>query len=148
MKNIVNKYNEKSETYITQFYSFLDEYKASFVLYHKNPNNQEYRRIFSHNSYILDSINKNLYVLTNDIQKETDVINTKVNNLDKNIKREKQINEDLLFKLQQIKGNDNGALIMNDNSKELYKHQYILNWTMFLGIFFIAYGIYKVFKKE
>jgi len=54
----------------------------------------------------------------------------------------------LKYKISQIEGTDNGAVIMNENSKELYKYQYISNWTVFLGIFFISYSLYNVFKNS
>ena len=83
----------------------------------------------------------------NDIQKETNNVNKNVNDLDTDIKEEKEMNDELLFKIQQIKGSGKGSKIMNKNSKEMYREQYVRNWTMFLGIFFLSYGIFSTFKK-
>ena len=144
--NIVDTYNEKLDTLTNQFYSTLDDFRSSFISYHKDQSNEEFRRFFYQNTYIVDGLIKDSFILTNDIQKETDKVNKQVNELDKDIKEEKEINEDLVFKIQQIKGSGNSATLMNKNSKELYKEQYIHNWSMFLGIFFLIYGIYSIYR--
>ena len=144
--NTVDLFNEKIDTLNNQFFSSLDDFRSSYILYHKNQNNEEYRSIFSKNSYNIDNIIKNSSILMNDIQKETNNVNKNVNDLDLDIKEEKEINEDLLFKIQQIKGSGKGSKIMNKNSKETYREQYVRNWTMFLGIFFLSYGIFSTFR--
>ena len=145
--NTVDLFNEKIDTLNNQFFSSLDDFRSSYILYHKNQNNEEYMIIFSKNSYNIYNIIKNSSILMNDIQKETNNVNKNVNDLDTDIKEEKEMNDELLFKIQQIKGSGKGSKIMNKNSKEMYREQYVRNWTMFLGIFFLSYGIFSTFKK-
>jgi hypothetical protein len=144
---IIKNNNEKINTLESQFYSALDDYKQTYILYNKNMNNDEYNRLFNVSSIQLDSIIKDAFVFSKDIEKQTYELTNYVNNLDTRIKNNKNINKDFIYKLGQITGSTNGSNILNSNSKELYKYQYISNWTMFLGIFLIINALYYVFKK-
>lgn len=146
--NIVDKNNEKIQTYREQFFAALGDYKDAYILHKKNPNNDEYARLYTVSSYQVDSIDKDVFVLSVNMDDELAKLNGYVGEMDKEIKQKKDINTDLKYKISQIEGTDNGAVIMNENSKELYKYQYISNWTMFLGIFFISYSLYIVFKTS
>ena len=119
------KYNEIIETLNQQFSNVLDEFKSSYILYQKNPENNEYSRIFTLRNIQVDVVDREMFVLTNDIQNDINELNNQLINLDKNIKTEKKENDGLIFKLQQLKGNNNGAIQMNDNFKELYKFTFL-----------------------
>jgi hypothetical protein len=146
--NIVDKNNEKIETYREQFYAALGDYKNAYILHKKNPNNNEYERLYTISSAQVDSIDKNVFIFSIKMDKDLEKLNSYVSEMDKNIKQKKEINNDLKSKLLHIEGNGNGAIIMNENSKELYKYQYVANWTVFLGIFLISYSLYHVFKNN
>jgi len=146
--NIVDKNNEKIETYREQFYAALGDYKNAYILHKKNPNNNEYERLYTMSSAQVDSIDKNVFILSIKMDNDLEKLNSYVSEMDKNIKQKKEINNDLKSKLLHIEGNGNGSIIMNENSKELYKYQYVANWIVFLGIFLISYSLYNVFKNN
>ena len=146
--NLVDKNNEKIQTYREQFFAVLGDYKDAYILHKKNPNNDEYERLYNVSSVQVDSIDKDVFGLSVNMDKELTKLNSYVSEMDNDIKQKKEINTDLKYKISQIEGTDNGAIIMNENSKELYKYQYISNWTIFLGIFFISYSLYYVFKNS
>jgi len=141
---------EKLEIYKSQFDAVIDDYKKYFILTNKNPDYQEYSNFFSTINSNLTSINKELFVINNNIDKNTDVINTNISNLDKEILKEKEINKRLLFILKQGKGKENSSFIMIDDSINLYKYQYISNWNILIGIFIlilVSYRLFHVNKK-
>jgi len=146
--NIVKQNYTNLKTYSEQIIPVLDDYKKSYISYNIDPQNQEYATIFSVNSGNITSLNKDLFVTTNNIQRGIDELNKKNNILNKNIIIEKKNNNDLIFKLQQIEGVGDGSLIMIDNSKELYKEQYIYNWNMVIGILILIGILMTIFKNE
>jgi len=146
--NKVEKNYTNLKTYSEQIIPVLDDYKKSYISYNIDPQNQEYATIFSVNSGNITTLNKDLFVTTNNIQTSINELNKKNSILDKNIKIEKKNNNDLVFKLQQIEGVGDGSIIMNDNSKELYKEQYISNWNMIIGILILIGILMSIFKNE
>ena len=50
--------------------------------------------------------------------------------------------------LTNLDSTNNSSQILIDNSKEMYKDQYINNVTKVLGIFIIIYLFFKVFSKS
>jgi len=146
--NQVEQNYEKLNTYSQQIIPALDDYKKSYIFYHRTPENQEYANLFSIDSGNITTLNKNLFITSNDIQSHLDDLNIKITNLDKKIIVEKKHNNILVFKLQQIEGTGNGALIMNSNSKETYKTQYIANWNMFIGVCILIGMLITIFKKN
>jgi hypothetical protein len=74
-------------------------------------------------------------------------LNVKLATLDTNIKKEKKENYHLVSKLVHIEGKGKGSQVMNSNSKELYKQQYISNWDMVVGILIISGALVTVFRK-
>jgi hypothetical protein len=135
------------KTYNEQIGPLLDEYKKGYIYYYTNPDNNEYARIFSIASGNITALNKDLFVTTNDIQKNIDDLNVKLATLDTNIKKEKNENDHLVSKLVHIEGKGKGSQVMNSNSKELYKQQYISNWDMVVGILIISGALVTVFRK-
>ena len=133
--------------YSEQIMPALDDYKKSYIYYNTNPDNEEYANIFSKNSGTITTLNKDVFVMTTNIEKNIDTLNKKTSVLDKKIKLEKKTNSDLVFKLEQLQGTNNGSKEMNSDSKELYKEQYISNWNMVIGIFLITGALITVFRK-
>ena len=135
------------KTYNEQIGPILDEYKKGYIYYNTNPDNNEYSRIFSVASGNVTALNKDLFVTTNDIQKNIDDLNIQLTALDAKITKEKKTNTQLISKLQHLEGKNNGSHVMSSNSQELYKQQYISNWDMVLGILIISGALVSVFKK-
>jgi hypothetical protein len=135
------------KTYNEQLGPILDEYKKGYIYYNTNPDNNEYARIFSVASGNVTALNKDLFVTTNDIQKNIDDLNVQLTALDKKIATEKNTNKHLLSKLQHLEEKNNGSHVMSSNSQELYKQQYISNWDMVVGILIISGALVTVFRK-
>jgi len=146
--NAVEQNYQKLNTYSEQIKYALDDYRKSYIYYNTNPDNQEYARIFSIDSGNVTTLNKDLFVTTNDIQKNIDDLNLKITSLNRNIKLNKTINGKLITELQQLEGRENGSQVLIDNSKESYKTQYIANWNMVVGIFITIGMLGTIFRKS
>jgi len=135
------------KTYNEQIGPLLDEYKKGYINYNTNPDNDEYSRIFSVASGNFNALNKDLFVTTNDIQSQIDDLNKQLSDLDTKISSEKTKNDNLVSQLKDLEGTGKGSIVMNKNSKELYRQQYISNWDMVLGILIISGALVMVFRK-
>uniref|UniRef100_A0A6C0HWL4 Uncharacterized protein n=1 Tax=viral metagenome TaxID=1070528 RepID=A0A6C0HWL4_9ZZZZ len=102
--NTAQKNYEKLNTYSELFPSVLDEYKRSYINYNKNPDYNEYSQIYSKNKGALHTLNSNVFVLTNDIQKNMDNLNKQIAILDIRISQEKSINANLKKTWSSVKG--------------------------------------------
>ena len=141
-----NKNMEKISIYQEQFNSALDDYTKSYISTQLFPSVQEYSNTFANDKGILTALNKDLFVLKNNIELKTNEINNSINVLNEKIKREKSLNKTLTYRYQQINGSGEGASLMIDNATELYKKQYISNWDMILGIVIVCWFMYKYFR--
>jgi len=92
-------------------------------------------------------LNTNVFVLTNDVEKNIDDLNSKITELDNKIIDQKSINKDLKTRFANLNGTNNGAYELNDDTKELYKIQYISNITIVVGIIGVVGLLFSVFSK-
>ena len=143
----VQQIYDKLNIYSEQFPSVLDDFKKSYIIYNKNPDYDEYSQIYTKNKGALHSLNTNVFVLTNDVQKNIDDLNSKITELDNKIIDQKSINKDLKTRFANLNGTNNGAYELNDDTKELYKIQYISNITIVVGIIGVIGLLFSVFSK-
>ena len=143
-----DKNNEKIETYKSQFYSALDDYKNADIAHKLNPDIEQYNSILMEAESHLTTINKDVFILTNDIQFNTDNLNKRINELNAQISDERGLWKHLGFNYQQVKGLGEGANVMIDNSQDQYKAQFISNWCIFIGIIILSIAIYLIFGKK
>jgi len=125
----------------------LEDYKNAYINSQLNPENSEYLNIFSSNSNNIDSINKSLVNIINSIQGNTNNLGDFINQLSMDIDNLKIPQGYLISKLQQFDATKRGSKIMNINSKQLYKKQYYLNWSMIVGIHLIIFLLYYITRK-
>jgi hypothetical protein len=135
------------KTYSEKIIPILDDYKKAYIFYNTVPDNQEYASNFAITSGNVTSLNKDLFVKTNDIQKSVDDINKQLELLNTEIQKEKEKNGELKYMLQDLEGKGFGSKVMNSNSKELYKKQYISNWDMIIGIGIVGGLLITLFRK-
>jgi hypothetical protein len=138
-----NKLNEISG----KFPGVLDEFKRNYVIYNQHPDFQEYANIFSNTKGNLSSINKDLFVLTNNVQQDINKLNENNENLVMELDELEKENEMLKKTLANASGTSNGSEIMNDNAKEQYKEKYIRNLSMIFGNLLIIIAMILLFKK-
>lgn len=146
--NQIEQNYEKIQTYKSQLYSVLDDFKKSYVTYKSNPDISEYKANFSNQEAAVNSVNKDLFILTNDIENNINIINSKIVDLNAKIEEQRKLHESLLFHYQQSEGFGEGSKIMIDNTKELYKKQYISNFDLLFGLHILMIAMYFIFLKK
>ena len=61
--------------------SILDDFKKIFIIFNKTPESNEHQQMFDHIKSNLQKINSELFMTTNNIEKDTEYINKKLHKL-------------------------------------------------------------------
>lgn len=138
---------DKLNAYTSKFYSSLDDFSNSYINYKLYPGYSENENIYANNKAILESLQADVFVATNDVQRNIDTLNDLIADLNTKIATEKTKNITLKSQLSQLTSSSNGADSLIGESSELYKMQWLSNVTLFLGNFFILIILFKVFSK-
>ena len=139
---------EKVITLQQQMPHILDDFKKYFVLYNKDPNYPEYQNMFENVKSNLTTLSSSLFMVSNEVDSNTDKISDVFNRLDILIKKEKRANIMLKRKLGIVEQKANSTDEMIDNYSEIYDIGYLRNWGLFISIFVAGLCISKVFKQQ
>ena len=138
--DLINKFKSKQSGLIEDFISAL-------VLFHIDNTYNEYQQLYTTSQKNLDDQNAEMYdnanILRNNITKLHNEIAIKNNQIGAST----NANNATAKALTNLDSTNNSAQILIDNSKEMYKDQYINNVTKVLGIFIIIYLFFNVFSK-
>ena len=126
----------------------LDDFKKYYVFYNKNPDYNEYQQMFENIKSNLNSINSELFMVSNDIDKNQDNLNKKLVKLNIMIREEKQKNRELKRKLGMMEDKNDSTDELISNYKEMYDIAYLRNWGLFLSIIVCGFTISKIFNKK
>ena len=142
------KFSQKLVSLKQQLPSILDDYNKYSVFYNKNPDYNEYQQSFDRIQGNLNQLNSELFMLSNNVQTETDEVNKYLNQLNKLITIEKSIRSDLKKQLGNVKSDKNATTEMIDNYKEMYNNGYLRNWGLLLSIILAGFAISKVYSSK
>jgi|Laugresubdmm15sn_1035100.scaffolds.fasta_scaffold23927_1 hypothetical protein len=142
--NITNDLN----TLKSKYAPILDDFKKYYVLHQQYPDLNEYNQMFSSIKGNLQGLNSDLFTLKNNIQNSSHQQNMVMQQVNKEIKKEKLLHTKLLKKLNLVNNEINGTKEMAENYTSMYNFQFFSNMTMFLGIVILGTVIYKVYKKR
>lgn len=129
-----NKFNEKIKTVKDSFYSALDDFKKYYVFFHKNPEVNEYQNFFTNSKGQLQNLNAEIFLITNNIQKNIKDLDTEMQVTGHKLKDEKDLNAELLKLINRIQTTQDGSATMIEDAKDEYNIQYYYNWEIFIGI--------------
>ena len=135
----------KLNTYSQNFTSILDDFSNSYINYKLYPDYTEYENIYSNHKSNLDSLQADVFIATNDVQKNIDTLNSLINDLNIKLNTEKDNNKILKNTLSQISSDGNGSELLFSESKDLYKMQKIYNIILISAIFLIIFLLFKVY---
>jgi len=141
-------YNEKLDALNSQFNSVLDDYKKYYIFSNKNPEYQDYTRAYSNAESNIQSINSQVLKIVNETEEKLNNLLQNAFEINSQIEEEKKTNNQLKTNLGLMQSNTNGSEVLISNYKELYKEKYISNATLFLGLLFSTYIIFKVHLKK
>ena len=142
------QFEEKIDTIKTQFFSALDDFKKYYVYYNKNPEVDEFQNYYMNSKSQLQKLSKDLFLITNNIDKNIEILDNKMSAVSLKLKDEKKLNANLKTMLKNLQNTKEGSTILIDDSKEAYNTQYYHNWEIIIGIFIISIVLRKMFTPS
>jgi hypothetical protein len=145
--NDKSKYIELIAKFKEQHQGLIDNFKDAFVLFHKDTTYNEYQQGYMTSKQNLDDQNAEMYSTVNELQNNIVSLHKDIGVKNSQIGVSAVENSDTAVALTNLDGTNNSSQVLIDNSKELYKDQYINNITKIFGIFIIIYLFFKVFSN-
>lgn len=142
------QFNEKIVTIKSQFFSALDDFKKYYVYFNKNPEVNEFQNYYANSKGQLQTMNRNMFLMTNNIEKNIEILNKKVLLLSIKLNNEKKLNKNMTDLINNLENTQNGSEILIDDSKTKYNIQYYKNIEIFIGILIIGGLMSKIFKNQ
>jgi hypothetical protein len=118
--------------------SILDDFKKYYIFYNKNPEYNEYQQIFENIKGNLQNINSELFMTTNNIEKDTESINDRLQKINALIAKEKIKNRQLKRRLGIVEKKYNGSDELISDYKEIYNLDYLTNFSLFFGVILLC----------
>ena len=141
-KNFLSQINTLKE----KLPSILDDFKKYYVFYNKNPEYNEYQQMFENIKSNLQNMNSELFMTSNNIEKDTENINNRLQKINALIAKEKVKNKQLKKKLGYIEKQYNGSDELISDYKEIYNLDYLTNFALFFGVILLASTLALKFK--
>jgi predicted RND superfamily exporter protein len=141
IKDLIQKFKDKQSGLIQEFIN-------AFVLFHKDNTYNEYQQLYTTSKKNLDDQNAEMYDNVNILRNNINKLHNKIAVKNDQIGVSAVANNATAVALTNLDSTNNSSQILIDNSKEMYKDQYINNVTKVLGIFIIIYLFFKVFSKS
>jgi len=128
--------------------SILDDFKKYYIFYNKNPEYNEYQQMFESIKGNLQTINSELFMTTNNIEKGVEDINSKLQIINNLISKEKAKNTKLKRQLGIVDKKYNGSDELISDYKEMYNLDYLKNFALFVGILVLGIVLSKKFQTQ
>jgi predicted RND superfamily exporter protein len=145
--NPTSKYKELIQKFKDRHQGLIDHFKDAFVLFHKDTTYNEYQQGYMTSKQNLDDQNAEMYSTVNELHNNITSLHKDIGVKNNQIGVSMSANNASAVALNNLDGINNSSQVLIDNSKELYKDQYINNVTKVLGIFIIIYLFFKVFSN-
>jgi hypothetical protein len=148
MSNVSDNFLNKLKTYSEKFHSALDDFSNAYINYKLYPQYDEHKNTFLNYKGIIESLQAEVFISTNDVQKNIDNLTEMTRELNKKINSVKKNNTDLQKYLNDITNDSNGSKLLIDQSKSLYIEKYISNITLLIGSIILLVTLFKVYHKK
>ena len=93
-------------------------------------------------------MSRNLFLATNNIDKNIELVNAKMMDMVQALEKEKSINEILTKQYDNLTTTQDGSEVLIDDAKTEYNIQYYRNWELCIGILIVSGLMVKIFKKK
>ena len=93
----------------------------------------------------LNTINSELFVISNEVDSNTNLMNNQLFELDVAIQQEKKSNFKLKSSLGIVENKYNASNELITNYKEIYNSKYLRNWGLFLSILIIGIIVINIY---
>ena len=141
-------FDEKIKNINSAFFSALDDFKKYYVYYNKNPEVDEFQSYYTNSKGQLQSISKELFMLTNDIDKNIEILDNDMSAMSVKLADEKKLNEEITALLKNLKNTQSGSEVLIDDSKREYNMQYYKNVEILIGIIIVCSLLATTFKQK
>lgn len=148
ISNKSQQFEEKINNIEKQFFSALDDFKKYYVYYNKNPEVNEFQNYYVNSKGQLQTMSKDLFLTTNDISKNIELLDNEMKTVALELRNEKKINGELMKIYGNLQGTKNGSEILIDDSKEEYNKQYYYNYELIGGIIIVGILLGTIFSKH
>ena len=118
--------------------SILEDFVKYYIFYNKNPEYSEYQQMFENIKGNLQKINSELFMTLNNIDKNTETINDRLQKINMSITKEKIKNKQLKRKLGIVEKKYNGSDELISDYKEIYNLDYLNNFALFFGVILLG----------
>jgi predicted RNase H-like nuclease (RuvC/YqgF family) len=142
------EYQYKINVLVEQFSSVLDDFKKYYVFTNKNPEVNEYQKFFLENKSQLDKLNKDVFLIRNDIETNITQLNHDMIRLNTNLSSEKELKDELTKLVDNLKDDESGSTVMLLDSNNIYNQKYLINVEIAFGIIIVGYLLFRVFKNK
>jgi len=146
--NKSQQFDEKINNIEKQFFSALDDFKKYYVYYNKNPEVNEFQNYYVNSKGQLQSISKDLFITTNDISKNIEILNNQMKEVSIKLNNEKKIYDESMKLLGNLQNTKNGSEVLISDSKEEYNKQYYYNVELICGILIVGVILATFFKSK
>jgi len=143
-----SKYLSEIKTIQDKLPSVLDDFKKYYVFYNKNPTYTEYQTILENLKSDLNSMNSELFKISNNVEQNIKSISKNFNELNKLIQKEKAKNTRLMFIYNGFKKNYNSSKLMIDEYKQIYNEKFMNNCFILIGIIVNGIVLAKIFAGK
>ena len=148
MEPQAKQFDEKINSINSSFFSALDDYEKYYVYYNKNPEVNEFQNYYANSKGQLQNISRDLFLTTNNIDKNIEDLNTKMEAVSLKLQDEKKLNSELMKLISNLTNTKTGSELLIDDSKEEYNTQYYYNWELIIGICIISGILFTNFKGK
>jgi hypothetical protein len=138
----------KLESNTQRFNSALDDFSNSYLNYKMYPNYNEYQQIYANAQGVIDAMQADVFISTNDVQKNIDNLNKLIADLNAKIAGEKTKQTKIKEQLNNVTSDSNGSGLLALQSSTLYFDKYVYNITLIIGILVLFYSLFKVYAKK
>ena len=118
--------------------SILEDFVKYYIFYNKNPEYNEYQQMFENIKGNLQKINSELFMTLNNIDKNTETINDRLQIINTSIAKEKIKNKQLKKRLGIVEKKYNGSDELISDYKEIYNLDYLNNFALFFGVILLG----------
>lgn len=140
IKDLINTFKNKQS-------GLIEEFIHAFILFHKDNSYNEYQQLYITSKKNLDDQNAKMYDNINILRNNINKLHNEIAIKNKQIGVSTNANNATAKALTNLDSTNNSSQILIDNSKEMYKDQYINNVTKVIGIFILIYFFFNVFSK-
>lgn len=146
--NIINKYYERIDGIIRKFFSTLRDFINSYINTLVYSDNYQYTTTSSTNKALVETVIKELNDINNNIKEYIKNIKKENNGIESTVNTQSNEHSKLLQKYKNASAINNGSDILFNQSIDLYKMQYLINFFIIIGVFILIISLYQIYKKN